>query len=155
MDQEGDEPETSELAEWNTHCSQCTTAFIKGRHFHVGKRRKLHNNNMVRIMLILDQSAELDIYGSETALKNQTTGKLGRLQKGPSQNQTSTRRTHCSERESTSASKPVTEQRGFLRQEETSVLGAGRGNIRRGATVGHVTVTNKASYQHQLTVPEP
>lgn len=56
-------------------------------------------------------------------------------------------RGHTGVRESTSASKPMTEQHGFLRQEETSVLGAGRGNIRRGATVGHMTVTNKASYQ--------
>jgi len=70
MHQDGDEPETSELAEWNTSCSQCTTALIKGRHSCVGKRHELHNNNMVRITLILEMSAELDIRGSETALQD-------------------------------------------------------------------------------------
>lgn len=70
MHQEGDKPETPELAEWNIYCSQCTTAFIKRRHLCVGKRHKLHNNNMVRITLILEKSAELDICGLETALQN-------------------------------------------------------------------------------------
>lgn len=69
MQQEADEPETSEVAEWNTCCSQCTTAFIKGRHFSVGKMHKLHNNT-VRITPILEKSAELHVCCLEAALQN-------------------------------------------------------------------------------------
>lgn len=68
MQQEADEPEISEVAEWNTYFSQCTTTFIKGRHFCVGKMHKRHNNT-VRITLILEKSEELDICGLEAALQ--------------------------------------------------------------------------------------
>lgn len=69
----------SELPEWNTYWAQSTAAFIKRRHFCVGKRHKLHNNSMIRITLILEKSAEFDVCGSEKALQNQSTSELGRL----------------------------------------------------------------------------
>lgn len=62
--------EISELPDWNTDWAQGTTAFIKRRHFCVGKRHNLHNNSMVRITLILEKSAEFDVCGSEKALQN-------------------------------------------------------------------------------------
>lgn len=72
-------PEMSELPEQNIHWAPGTAAFIKRRHFCVGKRQKLHNNCMVRVTLILEKSAEFDVCGSEKALQNQSPSELGRL----------------------------------------------------------------------------